>query len=266
MDKKIRVRISNGKLNSYGSRVLTDGVDTSQYERNPVLLYMHKRGDVIGYVKELRKDGDELTGELVFDEASELSTRCKKQFEVGSLRMVSAGLEILATSDQPEHLLQGQTSPTITQSRLFEVSVVDVGANDDALVLYDTSGERITLGKGSSNPLPEINKPKNEIKMNKEKIALQLGLASTADEAEITAAIAKLKADAQEAATLKAEKEKLTLAGITSEVDSAITRKLIASDKKEHFVNLGKTIGLEALQTTFASMSPNVKLSGMLTP
>ena len=41
---------------SYGTRVLTGGMDVEQYGRNPVLLYMHERGNVIGYVKDLRKE------------------------------------------------------------------------------------------------------------------------------------------------------------------------------------------------------------------
>ena len=115
-----RVRISNDSLNSYGTRVLTSGMDVAQYCRNPVLLYQHERGTVIGYVKDLKVEDNEVTGELMFDEASELSKRCKKQYEFGSLRMVSAGIDILEMSEEKELLVQGQTSPTITKSKLFE--------------------------------------------------------------------------------------------------------------------------------------------------
>ena len=66
-----RVRISNDSLNSYGTRVLTSGMNVEQYCRNPVLLYQHERGQVIGYVKDLKVDNDEVTGELMFDCASE---------------------------------------------------------------------------------------------------------------------------------------------------------------------------------------------------
>ena len=135
MSKGKRVRITNDSLNSYGTRVLTAGMNVEQYQRNPVLLYMHERGNVIGYVKDLKVENGEVTGELMFDEASELSIRCKKQYEFGSLKMVSAGLDILETSEDPELLVQGQTSPTVTKSKLFEVSLVDIGANDDAIVL-----------------------------------------------------------------------------------------------------------------------------------
>ena len=119
MEKTKRVRISNESLNSYGTRVLTSGMDVDQYKRNPVLLYMHERGQVIGYVKDLRVEGDDVSGELVFDEASELSRRCKKQYEFGSLKMVSVGIDILETSEDPKHLVEGQTAPTITKSKLF---------------------------------------------------------------------------------------------------------------------------------------------------
>ena len=149
MSKTKRVRITNESLNSYGTRVLTAGMIVEQYNRNPVLLYMHQRGQVIGYVKDLKVENDAVTGELVFDEASELSIRCKKQWEFGSLKMVSVGIDILETSDAPEFLVQGQTAPTITKSKLFEVSLVDIGANDDAIVLQK-DGVRLTLGKNAA--------------------------------------------------------------------------------------------------------------------
>ena len=115
-----RVRISNESVNCYGFRVLTAGVNVEQYKRNPVLLYMHERGNVVGYVNDLKVENDEITGELMFDCASDQSERCQKQFEFGSLRMVSAGLEIIETSEDPAMLVPGQTRPTITKSRLFE--------------------------------------------------------------------------------------------------------------------------------------------------
>lgn len=87
MSEKKRVRISNERVNCYGTRVLTAGMNVEQYNRNPVLLYMHQRGQVIGCVKDLKVENGEVTGELVFDEASELSVRCKKQWEFGSLKI-----------------------------------------------------------------------------------------------------------------------------------------------------------------------------------
>lgn len=260
-----RVRISNDSLNSYGFRVLTHGMDVAQYSRNPVLLYMHERGNVVGYVKDLKVENNEVTGELMFDCASELSQRCKKQFEFGSLRMVSAGLEILETSEDKELLVAGQTRPTITKSKLFEVSIADVGANDDALVLHK-DGKRITLGRDGDCPLPLLNnnnKQKTE-EMENKTIALKLGLPETATEVEISAKIAELNAVKEKNASLMQEKEKLTLTSITNLVVQAIAEKRLEEKDKDQFVELGKKIGLEELEKTLKAMHPAVKLSSVL--
>ncbi len=255
-----RIRITNDRVNSYGTRVLTAGMDVEQYGRNPVLLYMHERGNVIGYVKDLRKENGEVTGEPVFDEATELSRRCKKQYEFGSLRMASAGIDIVELSDAPEHLAQGQTRPTVTKSKLFEVSLVDIGANDDAIVLCK-DGTRVELGRDGECLLPLLNnkttKPKE---MEQKTLALQLGLPETADEAAIAARIAELKAAKEEAETLRKENETLQLGRVTAAVEKAIAEKRVGEDKRQQFIDLGKKIGAEELENTFAAMSPRVKL------
>lgn len=262
-----RVRISNEILNAYGTWIVTAGCDTAQYERNPVLLYMHVRGDVIGYIKDIKVENDEVTGEPVFDEASELSIRAKKQFEFGSLRMVSAGIEILEMSEEPKLLKPGQTRPTITKSRLIEVSIVDIGANDDALVLTQ-NGVRLQLGKDGSNPLPLLNnKPSNPSKqmLDLKELALMVGLEATADESAVKARILALKKAEEDNKTLRSEKEQMTLSAITQAVDAGIAENKIPADKKDHFINLGKTAGLEALKETIAAMSPKGKISQVLT-
>lgn len=265
MEKKRRVRITNDSLNCYGTRVLTAGMETSQYERNPVLLYMHERGTVIGYVKDLEKTETEVTGELVFDEASELSRRCKKQWEVGSLRMVSAGLDVVETSEDAALLTQGQTRPTITRSKLCEVSVVDIGANDDAIVLHK-DGTRITLGKEGAALLPLLNQNNNEkrTEMEQKQMALTLGLPETATEAEIGARLGELKAAKEENEKLQAEVAALRLASIGAAVEKAVSEKRIGAEKKDEFVSLGKEIGLERLEKVLGAMSPQVKLSALV--
>lgn len=264
MNKK-RVRISNDSLNSYGTRVLTSGINIEQYQRNPVLLYMHERGNVIGYVKDIKVENDEVTGELVFDEVTELSKRCKKQYEFGSLKMVSAGLDILETSEEAEMLVPGQTSPTITKSKLFEVSLVDIGANDDAIVLKK-DGKRITLGKESECPLPQLktNKIKTEKEMDQKTIAQTLGMPGTATESEILAKLGELKRAKEENEHLKQEKATEAQRRITTIVEKAITEHRIGADKKEQFMALGEDLGAEKLESLISAMAPQVKLTSVL--
>lgn len=263
-----RVRISNDSLNSYGTRVLTSGMDTEQYLRNPVLLYMHERGNVIGYMKDVKVEDGEVTGEPVFDCATELSKRCKKQWEFGSLKMVSAGLDILELSEDPALTVEGQTRPTVTKSKLFEVSLVDIGANDDAIRLC-RNGEKITLGAGGECLLPLLdnNKPlKQEKEMDTKTIALKLGLPETATEAEVMQKLDELNAAKAQNEELRKEKDALELANITALVEKAIGEKRLGEEKKEHFVGLGKKIGAEELKVTLEAMSPQVKLSAVITP
>lgn len=274
-----RVRLTNSSLNAYGTRVLTEGMDIEQFVRNPVLLWMHHRGEVIGIVTDIRREGDEITGVLQFDEASDLSQKCKKQWEFGSLRMVSVGIDILAWDEDPKLYVEGQKLATISRSKLTEVSLVDIGANDDALVLtYE--GQTLNFAKDGYQPLPlakptdpetqtnlqqpNSSTPNSSKTMDQKALALSLGLPETATEQEITAKLNALQAAAAETAQLREEQEKMKLAQLEAEVDKAIAEKRIEDKMRAHFVETGKTIGLEALKTTLSAISPRMKLSKTL--
>ncbi len=264
-----RVRLTNDSLNSYGTRVLTDGLDIEQYNRNPVLLWMHQRGQVIGTLTDIQKEHGEITAQLNFDEASELSQRCKKQWEFGSLRMVSVGIDILAWSDDPNLAVEGQTMATITKSKLTEVSVVDIGANDDAIRL-NYQGQQLNLSAGGACPLPSLYNQSNQpqstypTEMDTKVLALKLGLPEGADETAIYAKIDEIKATSTEVETLRAEKEAVIQREVEALVDGAVAEKKIELKMRDHFLQLGKSVGADNLRTTLQSMSPREKLSATL--
>ena len=97
--------ISTPRLNSYGARVLTEGIDLTQYQKNPVLLYMHRRGRKGGYADrnhgECARGGDTLYGTPKFDDDTEDERNISKKWERGTLRMLSAGLDIMEWSEDP---------------------------------------------------------------------------------------------------------------------------------------------------------------------
>lgn len=264
--------ISTPRLNSYGARVLTEGIDLEQYQKNPVLLYMHRRGrkeDMpIGIMENLRVEGDTLYGTPKFDDDTEDERNINKKWERGTLRMLSAGLDILEWSEEPALLVAGQTRPTITKSKLIEVSVVDIGANDDALQvgLYH-EGKLLALAAGEENAhLPlltvlakednEEQTPNNNQQKKMEKILLKLGLAPNATEDEAVSAIGQLQE----------EKSAMALARITDAVETAIKEKRITADKKEKYLSLGKTLGLADLNALFADMAPAQKPLDLVRP
>lgn len=264
------VIISTEAVNSYGTRILTDGIDLEQFKRNPILLWMHRRNyqgtaGPIGRIENLRRDGAKLIGTPVFDQNDPFAKQVESKWENGFLRMASAGLEPLEVSDDPALVLDGQTRATVTRSRLVEVSIVDMGSNDEALQLY-ASGQLLTLSAGEEHPnLPMLKLEKNDpapgeeqnnksIKqnqMNKEFLIL-LGLPETATEEQALASLRLLKERADQAETIQ-------LAAVTSAVDAAIAERRILAENRDHFITLGKSAGLQNLTDTLKLMAPQQK-------
>lgn len=269
------VVISTEAVNSYGTRILTDGIDLEQFKRNPILLWMHRRNyqgtaGPIGRIENLRRDGAKLIGTPVFDQNDPFAKQVESKWENGFLRMASAGLEPLEVSDDPALVLDGQTRATVTRSRLVEVSIVDMGSNDEALQLY-ASGQLLTLAAGEEHPnLPMLkleknapapgegpnNKSINQNEMNKEFLAL-LGLPETATEEQTLASLRLLKSRADQAETIQ-------LAAVTSAVDSAISERRILAENRDHFIALGKSAGLDQLTATLKLMPPQQKPMGVI--
>ena len=252
-------------MNSYGTRILTAGIDLEQYRRNPVLLWMHRRNyqdtaGPIGRIENLRLDGTRLIGTPVFDQNDPFAKQIQSKWENGFLRMASAGLELLEVSDDPSLAFDGQTRTTVTRSKLVEVSIVDIGSNDEALKLYE-SGKILTLAAGEEHKsLPmlklnadpeqregeECNKQKLEKQMNKEFLTL-LGLPETATEEQALASLRLLKTRADQVETIQ-------LAAVTAAVDNAIAERRIMAENRDHFIALGKNAGLDNLTATLKLM------------
>lgn len=270
--------ISTERVNSYGSRVLTAGIDLSQYEKNPIILYMHRRGrreDIpIGIMTNLRVENGVLYGTPKFDEDTEEEIIISKKWDRGTLRMLSAGLDVIEWSEDPALVVQGQSRPTITKSKLIEVSVVDIGSNDDALQvgLYH-EGRLLTLAAGEdNNHLPlltrqpvekpavetttENEQPQNNDNRSMNKILMKLGLAADATEDQAVEAIGRLQE----------EKDTIRLARITDAVETAIRERRITADKKEKYLNLGKQVGIESLTALLADMTPAQKPLDLVRP
>lgn len=267
--------INTSRLNSYGFRVLTAGIDISQFLKNPLLLFMHRRAGIgeslpIGTVENLRFEGDMLIGTPVFDADDEFAQKIAGKWEKGVLRMCSAGLEPIELTRAPEHIIEGQTRETVSRSKLVEVSIVDIGSNDDALQLFQPDGQLIQLSAHEDNAfipflkldnsndtgeeVPPLQTTDNENKnaLRMEKILLALGLTPTANEDEAVTAIQRLKTDAERASTIE-------LARITGAVDEAIKASKATADKRDHLITLGKSAGFEALQETIAMLTPATK-------
>lgn len=163
-------------INSYGYRVMTDGIDLTQYLRNPIVLYIHDRGtwkrdgadgsEVIGKAVELYKKDGQLLADVEFDMEDDFAKKIAGKVERDFIRMTSIGADVIETSVDPKDLLQGQKFETVISSKLIEISICDIGANDNALRL-SRDGQPVQL---------QLINTENKPNMSFKKIALAMGL------------------------------------------------------------------------------------------
>lgn len=171
--------VSDESVNSHGFIVKTDGIDLTQFLRNPIMYYMHEREKgVVGRWDNVRVQGTQLLMDAVFDESTDTGRQVKAQVEGGFLRCASIGVEII----EMEIINDVET---VTACRLLEVSIVDIPANGNAVKLYDKRGKQIFNLAGFNNKDTD-----NDFRFS---VISALGLDNKATDEEILDVIENLK-------------------------------------------------------------------------
>ena len=234
--------VSTQDLNSYGTWVLTAGIDVSDFEKNPLMLLMHERGLPIGKWQNLSVQDNCLMAEEVFDENDPEAMKVKSKVEGGFLNACSIGIDILEMSDAPELTKPGQVYGTITKCKLREISIVDLPSNKQAMRLYK-NGVEMNFADGASDLL--LLEHKKIDNMVFKTLAVQLGLAESATEQDVAKKVLELQAAANTVLGLKTQietlqAEKLTLVGaqIDQLLSDAADAKKITEAQKPAFKNL----------------------------
>lgn len=270
--------ISDESINSYGYIVKTDGIDTTSFERNPVMLYMHERKTVVGRWENIRKDGKKLLADAVFDESTEIGRTVKNQVENGFLRSASIGVDIIEEKE-----INGVK--TILKSELFEVSIVDIPSNKNALKLY-RKGNRQRLVLEAPEKVEDLRTA----------IAHLLGLDENVSNEDIITEIQNML-NIQDEATIEVEnaikagfvesKERgnfVTLArlspnvfrsfvssernkrrkNVNTVIEEALQDRKITFQHREVYARIGETMGLETLSQLFSSIQRTPRISEMI--
>lgn len=170
--------LSDESINTYGFRVLTEGIDTSEFAKNPLMFYNHNTYNLpIGKWDSIEKKDGKLFATGIFDTEDEMGAKVAQKVEQGFLNAVSIGFDVIETSAESPFVLQGQTRPTITKAKLNEVSVVNFPANRNAYRL--SNGTRTILLTASSEELsallPLMNKKPNSNNPTIEELIIELG-------------------------------------------------------------------------------------------
>lgn len=216
-NKAYKFTVHDDSVNTYGFRMLTEGANLEEFRKNPVVLYNHNDWEApIGRADNIYKENGKLVAEIVFDEEDPKAAEIAGKVERGFLRMTSVGAWPPEEATDDELMkLEGQTGPTITRWTLREISICPIGANHNALAMYDrNTGKRIDLSdKNAVIRLTDgiYNKPKTITSMSV--LTQMLKLSDSASEQAIAEEVRKLIAlrDDNQAtiSTLKTKNEEL---------------------------------------------------------
>ncbi len=227
--------LSDSSVNSYGYRVLTSGLDLTEFKKGPIMLYDHRSYSLkpIGTWINIEIVGDKLMAEPHFDEVTETSKEVKAMVEAGTLNACSIGFDVIETSADPMHLLQGQTRETVTKAKIYECSIVAFPANSNAYKLRNAD-KMLTLEANAPSEFMELLVPsiklaskvnQTSIKMDKEKILQALGLSANSSDEQVFSAIAQLSSSRVDALVLSAKTK-----GIVSDANADAFRQLANSN------------------------------------
>lgn len=268
--------LSDDSLNSHGFRTLTDGIDIVQFEKNPIMLFMHNRPwrgtkeeySVIGRWENIRKENGQLLADAVFDLNDAFAKTIADKVDNNFLRMASIGFTPIEWSEDAALLVPGQTRATVTKSIAKEASIVDLGSNNNALALYDVpalydeTDKLVELSAGTDHIIPLIANTKTQNMELKDLLPL-LTLADNATFDDVANAIKKQNGDLVKLqADFKIANDELTqlkAAAVTEKisnlVNDAFAAKKITDAEKPHYLKLAAA-DFESTEAVLKAMKP----------
>lgn len=121
---------STNSVDRHGEIVDNNGWDLKAYKKNPVILWGHDHSQLpIGVSKKTWVEGTGKSAKLIIQpiihEVTEQSRAIKELIDLGILKTLSVGFKPIESPD----------GVTFTKNELLEVSVVNVPANADAMMM-----------------------------------------------------------------------------------------------------------------------------------
>jgi HK97 family phage prohead protease len=219
MSKKTFVLSDGTKKNTHGFILDLNGLDMVRFKANPVMLFSHDRGNVIGRWENVRLEDGRLLGDADFDMDDEAGARVAKKVEKGYLKGASLGIII-------KKIIESVAGTTVAQAEVLEASIVAVPSDAGAVVLYDDEQNIVNL-EAVKNILNNISKQK---KMDENKV--------TELTAQVTALTADVASRDARIAELEAKVNTFEKQRVETLVNNAIAAKKIGADEKDAYTAL----------------------------
>jgi len=171
--KSVRVLASSEAVDSYGDIVDQKTFLLDRYKENPCVLYGHNNVGVfgmggapewtlpVGFATDfgVGADGLEATLNFVNSKASPMAPYCWEGFLQGSIRAVSIGFYPHKVEAEPKANEADDEDDVyrLSDNELFEISVVPIGANPDAVALEAQRKTERSWFKQRAAGVPEAN-------------------------------------------------------------------------------------------------------------
>ena len=262
MSKKTFI-LSTGGMTTKRIVVPVNSINFDAFDNNPVMLFNHKRGEVIGNWENRRVENGKLLAEPVFDDEDPDAKKIAGKVERGFIKAASIGIRNIVAEERSDDA--GEKYFHVLSCELREASIVDVPSDADALVFYDEKDQVIDLKEANFSDHFQI---KTFVKqMDKKKIAQIIGLSDDASDEAIELAVKgafddQKKLRDQEAARKLQQKNKAV-----ELVDAAVSAGKLNKDLKANYLELADA-NYDLFEKTINGLPEPVRLSqvGKTTP
>lgn len=243
--------------------MLTAGIDLTRYQSNPVVKVMHdsyNKWMPIGLATNLRVDDENrLLADIEFDEEDEEAVKIEKKVKKKILRATSLGLKEIEWSEDLS---------VLTRSELMEISIVDVPANANTVMLH-RKGKRVELSADNASEIKEKFQTKNPntmIKLLNLLMSIQVGgapvvnLSATSDEKEAQAQLqVGITQLSQKLTNLSAELTTAQEAQKKAEDELETLKQSVVEDRATNLVELHAGLGkfAESEKTFYLNAAKN---------
>jgi HK97 family phage prohead protease len=255
MSKPQTFVLSDGSMTTKRIVVPTASISLAAFNANPVMLFNHVRGNVIGKWNNARIENNQLVGEPEFDDEDPQAKVISGKVARGFIRAASIGIRNVVAEERFDDA--GEKYFYVISCELREASIVDIPANSNALVVFGDNDEEIDL---SSVDLSDVFQTKKLVtKMDKKKIASILKLSDDVADSALEGAIEAAFSDSQELKVLKqtlADKQKAKAVELC---DAAIADGRLDKDAKDGFLKLADA-DFESFEKTIGKLVKPVSL------
>lgn len=267
---------STDTLDGHGD-IVEQSFNLKRYKKNPVVLWQHNAFGMfdgaraedflpVGRAEDVKVEGGKLTARIHIvqgDGPDSLAEKLWRRVQQGILRAVSIGFRPGKVTTE-ENKQTGKTTLRLADNELFEISVVAIPSNPDA-VAKSLAAEREELCRIAAKTAAEADpKPKEKHQMDAELLQKQLDAAKVeigVAKTQLTEASDKIKAletslTTEKATSAKLEKDlgvaqeslKAASISLTKSALDALQGVKFAPSEREELDSLAKDIGLDRVQ------------------